>query len=94
MLNKPYTILKSALFDVSDYVHSGIAIEDIEEIIETALTADGRKGMCRPVPGFLAYDIKTTLKEDDKVNALMDSIVNKLDILLVDEKEKKFFTKN
>ena len=59
MLDKPYTILKSALFDVSDYVHSGVAIEDIEEIIETALTADGRKGMCRPVPGFLAYDIKT-----------------------------------
>lgn len=94
MLDKPYTIMKSALLDVSDYVHSGIAIEDIEEIIEESLLKDGRKGMCRPIPGFLAYDIKTTFKEDEKLLELMDSIVNKLDILLVDDKEKKFLVKN
>lgn len=94
MLEKPYTIMKSALFDVSDYVHAGIAIEDIEEVIENTLLKDGRKGMCRAIPGFLAYDIKTTLKDDDKVFELMDSIVNKLDILLVDEKEKNFLVKN
>lgn len=94
MLEKPYTIMKSALIDVSDYVHSGIDVEDIEEIIEEELLKDGRKGMCRPIPGLLAYDIRTTFKEDAKLCELMDTIVNKLDILLVDEKEKKFFTKN
>jgi len=93
-MNKPYTLIKGALLDVGDYVHSGIQIEDIEETINSELTSGGKKCVCRMVPGFLMYDIKTTLQDDEKICEVLDTIVNKLDILLVDEKEKSYLLKN
>ncbi len=89
---KPYTLTKGALLDVSDYVHAGVAIEDIEDILDKELTSK-RCAICRPVNGFLAYDVRTTLKTDNEVSDLLDKIVDKLDILLVDSKEKSFLKK-
>lgn len=94
MIDKSYTIMKGALLNVSEFVHSGIDIEDIEEVLDKELTKNKIVGLARPVPGMLAYDIRTIYTDDKDIIDLMDRIVDKLDILLVDTKEKVFFDKN
>ena len=77
-----YTLMKGALLDVSIYVHTGIEIEEVEEIIKDVLTKE-KGGFAKPVPSFLAYHIQTNFEKDEDVIKLMDKIVNKLDLEMV-----------
>lgn len=77
-----YTLMKGALLDVSVYVHSGVEIEEIEEIIKNILMKK-KAGYAKPVPSFLAYHIETNYQKDDEVIKLMEEIVNRLDLEMV-----------
>lgn len=94
MLEKPYTILKGAILDVSEYIHSGVDIEDVEDTIESQILKSKKVAFARLVPGALAYDIRTTITDDKALIELLDSIVNNLDLSLVETKENNFLNKN
>lgn len=77
-----YTLMKGALLDVSVYVHSGVELEVIEEILKEILMKE-KAGYAKPVPSFLAYHIETNYQDDKDVIKLMEQIVNKLDLEMV-----------
>lgn len=77
-----YTLMKGALLDVSIYVHTGLEIEEIEEIIKNILIKE-KGSFAKPVPSFLAYHIQTNYENDEDVIKLMEEIVNKLDLEMV-----------
>ncbi len=77
-----YTLMKGALLDVSIYVHTGVEIETIEEILKEVLMKE-KAGYAKPVPSFLAYHIETNYQKDDEVIKLMEEIVNRLDLEMV-----------
>jgi len=79
---KQYTLMKGALLDVSEYVHGGIGIDVVEEIIKSVLMKD-KNSFAKPVPTFLAYHIQTNYEKDEDVFKLMDEVVGALDVELV-----------
>ena len=76
--NSQYTLIKGALLDISPYVHAGLEIEEVEDIIAQVLIQD-KKGYAKPVSGLLAYHIQTNYQSDTEVIKLMDKIVQELD---------------
>lgn len=85
-----YKIIKSAILDVSSYVHIGISIDDIEDVLETSLI-NVKTAIARPISSMLMYEIKTSLNKDEDLSNLMEDILTKLDLLVVDYKEKTFY---
>lgn len=76
-----YSLVKGALLDISVYVHTGMEIEDIEEIL-TKVLMESKQGYAKPLNGLLAYHIQTNYSSDKDVIKLMDKIVDELDIEL------------
>lgn len=87
-MNDVYTLVKSAVLDISSYVNFGLNIEDIEECIETVVFKT-KKAIVRPIPSMLMYDVRTLYKDDSDVINLMETIISELDILVVDKTKEK-----
>lgn len=85
---KPYQIFKSAILDVSDYVHYGVKVDDIEQLLDKFIKPT-KKSIYRLVDGFMSYEIRTLYEDDNDVIDLLDSVVKELDILLVNSRESK-----
>lgn len=79
---RQYTLMKGALLDVSAYVHGGVGIDIVEEIIKSVLMTD-KNSFAKSVPTFLAYHIQTNYEKDEDVIELMDKVVGALDAELV-----------
>lgn len=87
-----YQILKSLLYNFSDYIHMGISIDDIDDIFDKV--AKRRKGcFVRPVEGMLVYEIKTLLTKDEELDIIGQEITKELDIKLVEITENESITK-
>jgi hypothetical protein len=89
-MTKIYSLIKSAIIDVSSYVHVGLSIDDIEDVFERVLL-NTKSAVIRPIPSLLMYELKTIYEKDDDVIKLVDKITTELDILIVEYKEKTFY---
>lgn len=86
-----YQIIKSLLIDFSDYVHSGVSVDDIDETIEKVVQK--HKGcFVRPINGMLVYEIKTLLTKDSDISIIGNAIIDELDIKLVEVTENETLT--
>lgn len=86
--NLPYTIVKMGLLDISSYVHCGIELEDIDEVINNV--TNGIDGViASPIYSLLYYKVTTKYKVDKDVDDLMKKIISELDVLVAEKYDIK-----
>lgn len=84
----PYQIIKSILFDFSDYVHCGLSVDDIDDIFDRVVKKYG-KCFIKPVSGMLVYEVKTLLTKDEDIAIIGKELTEQLDIALVEKTENE-----
>ena len=84
----PYTIVKMGLLDISSYVHCGIELEDIDEVINN-VTENVDGVIASPIYSLLYYKVTTKYKVDKDVDDLMKKIISELDVLVAEKYDIK-----
>lgn len=83
-----YQIVKSILFNFADYIHSGLDMDDIDDIFDKVIR---KRKQCfvRPINGMLVYEVKTLLTDDEELAKIGEELTNELDIALVEKTENE-----
>ena len=88
-----YQIVKSILFNFSDYIHSGLDMDDVDDIFDKVIRTR-KQCFVRPINGMLVYEVKTLLTNDEELAKIGEELTNELDIALVEKTENESIKHN